>query len=326
MQLDLNLLTAFDALLEERSVSGAAERLHLSAPAVSRTLARLRRVTGDQILVRTGRTMTATPYAIAVHEEVHRLVQQAEAILEPERELDLTTLKRTFTLECHDAIAAAAGLGFVARAASEAPGVSLRLLAEAPTDTQDLRHGDVDLKIGADEPQLPEIRFETIGHDRLVVVMRRGHPLAGRRLTLELFAGERHLIVSRRGRLQDPVDTELAKRGLARRVVAAAPTSTAALYFVARSDLLVAAPERVCAQMIDVLDLRTVHHPLDLEQIPVNLVWHQRYETDHAHTWLREIVRSTLTDILAGSASCDTTAGAATASSATRSTATAPGP
>jgi DNA-binding transcriptional LysR family regulator len=301
MQLDLNLLTAFDALLEERSVSGAAERLHLSAPAVSRTLGRLRRVTGDQILVRTGRTMTATPYAIAVHEEVHRLVQQAEAILEPERELDLTTLKRTFTIELHDAIAAAAGLGFVTRAESEAPGVSLRLLAEASTDTQDLRHGDVDLKIGADEPQLPEIRHETIGHDRLVVVMRRGHPLAGKRLTLERFAAARHLIVSRRGRLQDPVDTELAKRGLARRVVAAAPISTAALYFVARSDLLVAAPERMHAQMIDVLDLCTVPHPLDLEQIPLNLLWHQRYETDPAHTWLREIVRSTLAEILAGS-------------------------
>jgi DNA-binding transcriptional LysR family regulator len=300
VQLDLNLLTALDALLEEGSVSGAAERLYLSAPAMSRTLSRIRRVTGDQILVRTGRTMTPTPYAIAVREEVHRLVQQAGAILEPERELDLATLNRTFTLECHDAIAAAAGLGFIARAEAEAPGVSLRLLAEASTDTQDLRHGEVDLRVGADEPQLPEIRFETIGHDRLVVVMRRDHPLAGKRLTLERFASARHLIVSRRGRLQDPVDALLAKRGLARRVVAAAPTSTAALYFASTGDLLVAAPERMCAPVIEAFGLLTVRHPLDLREIPVNLVWHQRYETDAAHRWLRDVVRSTLTAILAG--------------------------
>jgi DNA-binding transcriptional LysR family regulator len=80
--------------------------------------------------------------------------------------------------------------------------------------------------------------------------------------------------------------------------VAAAPTSTAALYFVSTSDLLVAAPERMCAPVIDALRLHTVSHPLDLREIPLNLVWHQRYETDLAHMWLREVVRSTLTAIL----------------------------
>src|SRR5919199_290295 len=105
MQLDLNLLTALDALLEEGSVTGAAERLRLSAPAVSRTLGRIRRLTGDDILVRTGRTMTPTPYALAVREQVGDLVRQANAVLAPRRELDLATLTRTFTLRCHDAIA-----------------------------------------------------------------------------------------------------------------------------------------------------------------------------------------------------------------------------
>ncbi len=298
MHLDLNLLTALDALLEEGSVAGAAERMHLSPPAMSRTLGRIRRVTGDQILVRTGRTMTPTPYALAVREQVHALVQQAEAVLQPEHELDLTTLKRTFTLQCHDAITTAAGTGFLAHVQAQAPGVALRLLPEAAVDTNELRHGQVDLEIGSAEPGLPEVRFETIGHDRLVAVVRRGHPLARGKLTAERFASAEHVLVSRRGRLKDPVDEELARRGLRRRVVATAPTSTAALYFVQRSDVVVAAPECFGRPTVEALGLRTLPLPIDLPPVPINLAWHQRYDTDRAHTWLRNGVRATLEAIL----------------------------
>src|ERR1700735_2598888 len=89
MQLDFNLLPALDALLEENSVGAAADRLHLSAPAMSRTLSRIRRATGDQILVRPGRTMTPTPYAVRVRQQVHALVGQAQALLAPDHGLDL---------------------------------------------------------------------------------------------------------------------------------------------------------------------------------------------------------------------------------------------
>jgi len=148
VQLDLNLLTALDALLEEGSVAGAAERLHLSAPAMSRTLGRIRRATGDQILVRTGRTMTPTPHAIAMRGEVHDLVQRAASVLEPESELDLGTLKRTFTLRSHDAVTSAIGPALLIAIQQQAPGVAIRLLAEASVDTNELRHGQVDLEIG----------------------------------------------------------------------------------------------------------------------------------------------------------------------------------
>src|SRR4051812_25513646 len=148
MQLDLNLLVALDALLEEGSVMGAAERLHLSSPAVSRTLGRLRRLTGDDILVRTGRTMVPTPYATAVHEEVRRLVRQAQDVLMPSRELDLAALDRTFTLQCHDALATALTPALLDRIGEQAPGVTLRVLVESSVDTDDLRRGRVDLELG----------------------------------------------------------------------------------------------------------------------------------------------------------------------------------
>src|SRR5689334_3780434 len=83
VHMDLNLLVALDALLEEGSVTGAAERLHLSAPAMSRALARIRRATGDDILVRSGRAMTPTPRALELRDEAHELVRRATAVLTP---------------------------------------------------------------------------------------------------------------------------------------------------------------------------------------------------------------------------------------------------
>src|SRR5689334_10435207 len=125
MQLDLNLLTALDALLEEGSVTGAADRLRLSAPALSRTLGRIRRHTGDDILVRTGRTMTPTPYALSIRDQVRDLVQQANQVLTPRQELDLATLERTFTLRCHDTLATAFAPPLLQVVADQTPGVRL---------------------------------------------------------------------------------------------------------------------------------------------------------------------------------------------------------
>ena len=292
MQLDLNLLTALDALLEECSVAGAAQRLRLSAPATSRTLGRIRRATGDQILVRTGRTMTPTPHALAIQGEVHDIVQRARAALEPGRDVDLATLDRVFTIRGHDAVTTAIGPRLLASVQQAAPLVSVRLLAEASADTNELRHGQVDLEIGSSEPQLPEIRTQLLGRDRLVIAMRPGHPLAGKRMTTKQFAGAEHVIVSRRGRLTDPVDESLVELGLQRRVVASAPTSTAALYFVSHSDLIVAVPEHMCGPTITSLGLHTRPMPVDTPTVPLHLAWHQRYDNDKAHAWMRARVRA----------------------------------
>ncbi len=174
MQLDLNLLAALDALLEEGSVAGAAARLHVTAPAMSRSLGRIRRTTGDQILVRTGRTMTPTPYAIAVREQVHELLQQVQGVLAPSRELDLATLERTFALRWHDSLVALGGPALLAAVRGQAPGVRLRFVAESSIDTPELRRGEIDLEANANRPSAPDIRAEKVGETRLVIVVRQG--------------------------------------------------------------------------------------------------------------------------------------------------------
>lgn len=294
MQLDLNLLTVLDALLEEGSVMGAAQRLRLSSPAVSRTLTRIRRVTGDAILVRTGRTMTATPYALAIRADVHRLIAEARAVLSPREELNLASLDRTFHLRWHDALIELAGPSLMTAVRAEAPGVRLRFLAEMADDTDELRRGQIDLESSASEPSLPEVCHERVAEDSLVVVFRSGHPLAKGRLTVARYASAEHVTVSRRGRLHDRVDDALRGFGLQRRVVLACPTGAGALQFIRRTDLVVTVPALVGAAAIDAYGLVSRALPIDMPRIQLYLAWHQRYNNDPAHTWLRQLALTSL--------------------------------
>ncbi|MER5554072.1 LysR family transcriptional regulator [Streptomyces sp. NPDC002793] len=299
MQLDLNLLTVLDALLEEGSVMGAARRLHLSSPAVSRTLGRLRTVTGDDILVRTGHSMVPTPYALSVREDVHRLVRQAHQVLAPTRELNLAELDRAFTIQCHDAAAASLVPVLFGRIQQRAPGVRLRVLAENSVDTDDLRRGRVDLELGGGMPSLPEFRSEPLGEDRLVVAMRADHPCAAE-LDLSSYAAHPHVVISRRGRLTAPIDDALAAEGLRRQVVAAVATVSTALQIAARSDALVTCTALLGRPLIEAFGLLTRPLPIDFPAAAINCNWHQRYDSDPAHAWLREQVRASIEEITAG--------------------------
>ncbi|MBV1941204.1 LysR family transcriptional regulator [Streptomyces sp. BV286] len=294
MQLDLNLLTALDALLEEGSVAGAAARLHVTAPAMSRSLGRIRKVTGDQILVRTGRHMTPTIHALAIRTEVHALVQQAHQLLSPQTELDLATLERVFTVRWHDALTTTCGTALVAAVHRQAPGVRLRLTAEPGDDTPELRRGTVDLASSAGPPTQPDVHHRLIGRDRLVIAVRPDHPLTEQPVTTERFAAADHLTVSRRGRLHDPIDDALTALGHERRVIASAPTTTTALQLARDTDLVVTLPDAATRPIRHQLGLTTLPLPLELPEVPLHLLWHQRHDNDPAHTWLRETATRTL--------------------------------
>ncbi|MBN6038437.1 LysR family transcriptional regulator [Amycolatopsis sp. 195334CR] len=299
MQLDLNLLTALDALLEEGSVAGAAARLHVTAPAMSRSLGRIRKATGDEILVRTGRHMTPTTRAVAMRTEVHALVQQAHQLLSAQADLDLATLERVFTVRWHDALATACGTGLIAAVHREAPGVRLRLTAEPGDDTPELRRGEVDLASSAGPPSLPDLRHHLVGHDRLALAVRSDHPLAEGPVTAERYAAADHVTVSRRGRLRDRIDDALTALGHERRVIASAPTTATALQLARDTDLVVTLPEAVTRAARDQLGLTTLPLPLDLPEVPLHLLWHQRHHNDPAHVWLRETAIRTLEAVLA---------------------------
>ncbi|MEU6587708.1 LysR family transcriptional regulator [Streptomyces sp. NPDC046881] len=289
--LDLNLLVALDVLLEEQSVQGAAQRLHLSEPAMSRTLGRIRKALGDPVLVRAGRRMVPTPHALAVRAEVSAVVERARALFAPVRDTDLRTVTRTFTILGHDAMAATQAAALLARAAREAPGIRLRFLSESHVDAPFLRQGTADLEVGVIDTTAPEVHVETVYEDRMLGVVRAGHPLLTGELTAERFAREAgHLIVSRRGRLRGPVDDALAELGLERRVVGSVGTYPASL-FVLRDTDLVGLISRWGRSLATTLGLVTFDIPLRLPAVRVGFAWHPRHQADPAHAWLRDCVR-----------------------------------
>ncbi|WP_419992874.1 LysR family transcriptional regulator [Streptomyces boninensis] len=297
-RLDLNLLVALDALLEEESVTGAADRLHLSSPAMSRTLARIRRALGDPVLVRSGRHMVPTPRALELRAQVREALTSAEAVFAPAGELDLDTLERTFTLVADEALLTALGLRLLARVRDEAPGVALRLLPEGPGDADALRESRADLELGVITRTAPETRVEELFTDDNVGVVRAGHPLLdGGPVTPSRFAAADHVTASRRGRLHGPIDAALADLGLSRRVVASVPTFSAALLTAANTDLVARTGRRIAAPLIERLGLTAFEIPLDLPRLPLAQAWHPRHEADAGHAWLRRRVREVAAEL-----------------------------
>lgn len=302
MQLDLNLLTALDVLLEEGSVGGAAFRLNLSEPAMSRTLGRIRRVTGDAVLVRSGRFMTPTPYALSIREQVHATVLQARGLLQPPEVLNLATLQRSLTLRGHDALLEALVPHLVGEVMRQAPRVQLRFLGEAQgrgdEEVQDLRRGETDLMLGAAPPPAPDLVTEVVGYDHLTVALRERHPLLTGQLTAERFAAARHVSVSRRGRLHGPVDIALAQLGLTREVVVAVPAVSVAAQIAARSDLLISVPTKMMGTTLSAMGLERRPLPVRVEPVPVMMTWHLRTAGDAASLWFRDRVRGAIRQIL----------------------------
>ncbi|MDQ3403823.1 MAG: LysR family transcriptional regulator [Actinomycetota bacterium] len=291
--MDLNLLVALDALLTDNSVTAAAARLHTSPPAMSRTLARLRRVLDDPILVRAGRTLVPTPRALELRGEVHALLGQARALFTPAPHLDPETVSRSFTLRVSDMILATVTARLLTEVRRSAPGITLRFRQESLDDTPALRDGLVDIEVGVIGMVDPEVRVEPLATSRLVGVVRRAHPLAGtRKVTPQRFAAADHVTISRRGRAHGPIDDQLTELGLSRHVVATVPTYAASLFLARDTDIVCVAPADFGQDMLDALGLHTFEIPLTLPPLTLGMAWHPRNDADSTHRWLRDRIRN----------------------------------
>ena len=287
---DLNLLITLDVLLAEGSVAGAARRLRLSPSAMSRALARLRETTGDPLLVRAGRGLVATPRALTLREQVHHLVQEAQAVLRPDQVIDPAALVRTFTLRTSDGFVENFGSNLLAEISGVAPGVRLHFLQKLDKDSSALRDGRVDLETGVIEESIsPEVRSQALFEDRLVGVVRAGHPLSQGKLTAEGYAAARHVIVSRSGFESDAVDRPFLPPGFGRTVGTIVSGFSAAVALARASDLVATVPDRHTANLRD--GMFSFVLPVPVLKFTVSMLWHPRMDADPAHRWLRGCLR-----------------------------------
>jgi DNA-binding transcriptional LysR family regulator len=285
-----NLLLALDALLSQGSVAGAARRVGVSPPAMSRTLQRLREALADPLLVRAGRRMVPTPRALALRPRVGEAAREVRSLLAPAGPLDLGTMERTFTVRASDHVAAVLGPRLDARLAREAPAARLVLVAEGTEDLEPLRAGELDLDVGRQETLGPELRVRKLYEEPMVAVVREGHPLARGRITPRRLAGAAQVVASHDGGRHGVAASSLQRLGLPVRVDRVVPSHLVAAWWVTRSDLLAVVPSRFAAAVAAPLGLRTVALGVALPRITIALAWHPRHDGDAAHRWLRGCV------------------------------------
>lgn len=300
--LDLNLLRVFDEVMTERSLTRAASNLAMTQPAVSNALRRLREVLGDELVRRSGYGVEPTPVALALWPTVRDALHLLRESLAPGT-FDPASAHNAFILAMADATAAKLIPGLMDLFESEAPGVNLRVL---PLTTRDprglLESGTADLAIGHFPGVLaemgamhlqennPQFHHQRLYDGEYVVVMRRGHPLAGKPLSLDNYCDARHLLVSFSGRPFGFVDEALAAVSRQRRVVLTVNQFFTAGRVVATTDLLTVLPRHFVGATGMEHELALCDLPLQVPPVHVDSLWHRQATQNSAHRWLREMV------------------------------------
>lgn len=297
--IDLNLLRVFDAVMAEGSLTRAAAVLSMTQPAASHALKRLHDTIGETLFVRTANGMKPTPRSSALWPPVRAALSGLQHALAP-ASFDPRTDAVNFRVAMADATAALLAPPLVRAIQGGHAAANVRVL---PLGTRDprplLEQGQADLAVGyfreliaALVAQGPDaaLRHARLYETRYVCVMRRDHPLARKRLTLDTFCDAQHLGVSFSGRAQGPIDRALADIGRQRRLVLTVNQFFTAGRVVAQSDLLTVLPLSFLAATGIASKLVTCELPFDPGAVHVEMVWHLRRDADPAHRWLREVL------------------------------------
>ncbi len=296
--IDLNLLPALSALLRHRNVTLAAEEVGLSQPAMSRALARLRDLLGDTLLVRIPGGYALTPRAEIIAERLGLALDQVRSVFE-KPEFDPARVQRTFHLVCSDVQTLLLAPPLMARLASEAPGVTLRMHGYGPGLIDRMMSGDVDLAFAVATTELPPgARSERIAHDRLAVVMRKGHPMARRPWRIEDYARFDHVGISIMGDDRSELDAQLAAAGVNRTMALVTPHFLAALAAVAQTDLVTTLSRVLATTFAREYDLVMKEPPVPEVDLELTLVWTKVRDTDPVLTWLRGLIREIAAETL----------------------------
>jgi DNA-binding transcriptional LysR family regulator len=288
-RVDLNLLVVLAALLDERHVSRAADRIGLSQPATSRALQRLRRTLDDELLVRTRDGYQLTPRAERIQHELAGILPRLEVLFGAEH-FDPETATDSFRLMGTDFTTSVLGPGLVRRMFREAPATSMTFAQWHDGVFEDVSHGLVDLAFAAVSVD-PALRSELLFEDRFVCLMAATNPLAGLdALTLNAFVSASHVMVDVLRGEQSAVDRRLTELGQHRRAALSVPYHTAAVLAVPETDLVATLPARLLSTL-DNPGLRVVPAPAEIEPMPYLMTWHPRLDDDPAQRWLRDLVR-----------------------------------
>ncbi len=287
--IDLNLLVTLEALLQEQNVTRAAERLGRSQPAASHALARLRELFDDPLLVSGRGGMKPTPKAQALRVPLERALRQVESVLAAERVFEPAATTRTFRLGCPDLLANFFTdlLGWMV---AEAPQASLEVDTYYGVDMeQALETGRFDVVVAPiPEKATTRIRQRRVGAVDWYCLMRRGHPALDGPFDVDAWVRYPHVMVVSGDASPSLVDLALEQAGARRRVGLTVPQFLLGPPAVAASDLIFTAPHMLAADAVARWDLVARPTPLAVPRVDAAILWHERWDADDGHAWLRK--------------------------------------
>jgi DNA-binding transcriptional LysR family regulator len=289
-QFDLNLLVALDALLKERNVTRAAERLYLSQPAMSGILARLRQAFGDELLVRVGRNLEMTEFAAGIAGRVHDCIRELEDLLDASRPFTPATESHAFRIGASDYAVLLLFGPLIQRLTRLAPNMALHFVRLDLSTPGSIAEGEIDFGIwpAEIEPSLPSM---PLFDDGWVCAAWSGHPSIGERLTIENFLEQPHLTFN----VSDPghtsvADEYLGRHGYVRKIVASTQSFIAAPFLLSGTSLLTIVPKRLGERMAQFADIRLLELPFDVPPLRERLTWNPRFTSSPAHVFVRELL------------------------------------
>lgn len=291
--LDLELISVFEALLKFRSVSRAADELGVSQPALSQALSKLRRLFDDQLFVRTSEGMTPTPSAIALAVPLLEIVRIYREKIQPRRLFDPNVSDRTFSIAASDIGELIFIPELMKTLVDRAPGIRLRTnQLEGGSLLDSLQSGDVDIAIGGFPRLEAGIHERSIYTEHYVCLVREGHPTIQEQLTKEAFLSGTHILVEAHsiGHIHLRAERILRDRISPDRIKAISQSFLLSTLMLPSTDCILTVPSQVAAKLAGLLRLQVFSSPLDLERFDVKLLWHERFHNDPAHQWLRALI------------------------------------
>jgi DNA-binding transcriptional LysR family regulator len=292
--IDLNLLVVFNHLLAERRVSRVADKLGLTQPAVSNALARLRKLLGDELFLRTTAGMVPTPFAEQLAEPVGYALGTIHSALNQRSTFSPETSDRSFTIGMTDIGEIYFLPTLMERLSQVAPGVALSTVRNTAVHLKDdMESGKVDLAIGL-LPQLQGGFFQRrLFRQRYVCLLRQGHRLDKKKITLAEFAAAEHLVVVSEGTGHGKVDELLKRSGIERKVRLTVPHFVGVGHILQSTDLVATVPERLAQRLVGPFGLSSIAHPAKLPDVAINVFWHAKFHKAPASQWLRGLVFDT---------------------------------
>lgn len=290
-RVDLNLLVALDALLAERSVTRAAARVGIGQPAMSSSLARLRRLLGDELLTRAPEGMRPTPRALALAEPVRRTLRQIQSLVRREESFDPRTVERTFTISLPDSTEVLLGPRLLAYLRAEAPGIRLLLRSiDREHILEELDADRVDLGIGFFSEGQMHHKQRLLYRDSYVCLFDAAQVGLAPPISLEDYLRFPHILTSLRETAHGVVDDALAKLGLSRTLAVTTPRFLVVPFLVRAAPVIATMHARLATYFAGAVGLTVSPVPVALDPVAVSMIWHASYDEDPAHRWLRQVL------------------------------------